>query len=123
MRTVDVMLDRKSIGYRVYIARMEARMQTVELADLCDISDVHMRHIENGTRAPSLETLVAICNALHVSPAYFLASELDIHMDDPVDTAIKTVGDCSPREANMILAMLAEARKHLQDKNIGRKPE
>ena len=36
-----------------------------------------MGHIERGTRVANLETFVAICNALNVSPDYLLYDSLE----------------------------------------------
>ena len=38
-------------------------------------------HMERGTRAISLETFLALCNALEVSPSYLLYGNL-IKLDD-----------------------------------------
>ena len=114
----DAQIDRKALGYRIYMARTEANMQVGMLAGIVGISEIFLRQIELGRKLPSLTLLVNICNVLHVSPAYFLASDLSLDLDDPVQMTIDTISDCSPREAAMIVEMISGARKHLLDKSI-----
>lgn len=46
------------------------------LAERADISLSFLGHIERGSRKASLETIVSLCNALHVSPEYLLRESL-----------------------------------------------
>ena len=43
------------------------------------ISASFLGHIERGTRVASLETFVALCNELHVSPQYLLNQSLNTY--------------------------------------------
>ncbi|MDO4272001.1 MAG: helix-turn-helix transcriptional regulator, partial [Candidatus Saccharibacteria bacterium] len=47
-----------------------------ELAEMIEMSPAYIRQIECGNRKPSLETLIVLCNTLHVSPEYLLEGDL-----------------------------------------------
>jgi transcriptional regulator with XRE-family HTH domain len=49
-------------------ARRNSGLTQLELASLCDISDVYISQIENGHRIPSSQISVALANALQLDP-------------------------------------------------------
>ena len=71
------MIDYKDLGQRVRIMRRKNSLTQEELAEKAGISASFMGHIERGSRIASLDTLVALCNALKTSPQYFLAASLE----------------------------------------------
>lgn len=71
------MIDYKDLGSRIRLLRRKQGLTQEELAEKCDISASFMGHIERGSRIASLETLVALCNALQASPQYLLSASLD----------------------------------------------
>ena len=62
------MVDYKALGGRIRQLRRAAGMTQGKLAGLVGISGTFLGHIERGTRIMSLETLVALCAALQVTP-------------------------------------------------------
>ena len=71
-------MDYKDLGMRVRTLRRQMGFTQEELAEKVGISASFLGHIERGTRVASLETLVAMCNTLCVSPEYFLQSSLNM---------------------------------------------
>lgn len=72
--------DYISMGSRIRKARKEKHLTQEQLAEACNLSTAHIGHIERGTRALSIESLVTISEILSVSTDYLL---LDIsHADD-----------------------------------------
>ena len=68
-------MDYKAIGQRVRsLRRMEGLTQS-ELAEKAGISAPFLGHIERGTRVLSLETFMALCAALSVTPNDLLGME------------------------------------------------
>ena len=65
------------LGERVRQQRVLAKMTQEKLAEKAGISLSFLGHIERGNRKASLETIVAICNALKVSPNLLLQDSLD----------------------------------------------
>lgn len=77
------MVDYKDLGSRVRAARRAMNLTQEELSEQVGISASFMGHIERGTRVASLETLVSLCNVLHISPQTLLQAsltELDDHL-------------------------------------------
>lgn len=70
-------MNYKALGMRIRVKRRELNLSQAELAEKADLSPSFFGHIERGTRVASLETLVALCNALQVSPTYLLQESLD----------------------------------------------
>ena len=66
----------QGLGKRIRQQRKLLRMTQEQLAEQAGISLSFLGHIERGTRKASLDTLVRICNALHVSPQLLLQDSL-----------------------------------------------
>lgn len=68
-----------AMGRRIKKARKEKGLTQEQLAELCDLSTAHIGHVERGSRALSIETLVKIAIVLEISTDYIL---LDIIADN-----------------------------------------
>lgn len=78
-------MNKKQIGTNIRNRRKELKMTQADLADRAHISVIHVSHIENGSVNMSLEALLAICHALHVTPNDILLGEyLFSSVDDMV---------------------------------------
>ncbi len=79
-------VDYRDLGLRIREARRKADLTQEELAEKMGISTSFLGHMERGSRNASLDTLVMLCNTLHVSPQELLAGsledEFDAHMPD-----------------------------------------
>ena len=71
-------MDYQALGRRIRIQRKLLNMRQDELAIKCGISTSFIGHIERGEKKFSIETLVSICNVLHVSPNQMLQDSLDV---------------------------------------------
>ena len=69
-------IDYAAVGGRIRNARLDAGLSQSELAERCSLSVSLLGHIERGSRKMSLETLVAVCEALNLSADYLLQDEL-----------------------------------------------
>ena len=68
-------MDTKAVGERIQIAREERCMTQRELAEVIGCTPQHISAIERGVKSPTLETFVAIANALRV-PADVLLQDV-----------------------------------------------
>ena len=59
-------MDAKAVGERIQIAREECCITQRELAKTVGCTPQHISAIERGVKSPTLETFVAIANALRV---------------------------------------------------------
>ena len=64
------------IGYRIAKRRSDMGMTQEAFAESIGISRVSVVRIENGDQAPKLETVVQICEALHITPNELFPSYL-----------------------------------------------
>ncbi len=64
--------DYISLGERIRKSRKLKNLTQEQLAELCELSTAHIGHIERGTRALSIESLVLIARTLEVSTDYLL---------------------------------------------------
>lgn len=69
---MKIQFDYASLGQRIRKARKEKGLTQEQLAELCDLSTAHIGHIERGTRALSIESLIVISEILNVSTDYLL---------------------------------------------------
>lgn len=76
----------KALGMRLFKIRTARNMTQAEVGALAGIKDNHYANIEKGTRVPSLETFIAIANALQIDANYLLRESLTAlqGMDAPV---------------------------------------
>ncbi len=75
------MVNYADFGARVRSARRARGLTQENLAEQIGISTSFMGHIERGTRIASLDTLVALCNALEISPHELLQASLQDEID------------------------------------------
>lgn len=70
-------MNYEDLGQRVRSIRRQQGLTQEELAEQVGISASFLGHIERGTRVASLETLVALCNTLNVTPEFLLQASLE----------------------------------------------
>ena len=79
-------MNYRELGRRVRQQRTMCGMTQEELAEKSGISCSFVGHIERGEKKFSIGTLVALCNAMQISPNYLLQDSLDIGvLNDSVD--------------------------------------
>ena len=66
----------RAIGIQVRHRRLEKYMTQEQLSQNAGISPPFLGHIERGTRKLSVETLVALCEALECSPNDLLGCDI-----------------------------------------------
>ena len=69
-------MDYKKLGERVRKQRILCQLTQDELAKKMGISCSFVGHIERGEKKASIETIVALCNAMNVSPSVLLQDSL-----------------------------------------------
>ena len=74
-------MDYVDMGKRVRKQRQLIGLTQQELAERIGVSTSFVGHVERGTRKASLETLVALSNALGVGVDYLLAGSLQSSPD------------------------------------------
>ena len=83
-------MDYRELGRRVRQQRTMCGLTQEELAEKSGISCSFVGHIERGEKKFSIGTLVALCNAMKISPNYLLQDSLDQQvLNDSVDVGQK----------------------------------
>ena len=85
-------------------------MTQQELAERIGVSTSFVGHVERGTRKASLETLVALSNALGVGVDYLLAGSLQSSPDEENPS-----GAMDPNRRLVIREILSTLQEHLSD--------
>ena len=96
-------IDYTEIGHKIRQSRISHSYSQEQLAELTGISTAFLGHIERGTRAMSLETLVSICSVLNISIDYLLLDEIS-ETDSEITALIsevKSKGDVQYRKFNV----------------------
>ena len=70
-------MDYFALGKRIRKRRVEQGMTQEQLARQVGVTTSFIGHLERGSRKASLETLVALANALHVGVDYLLCDSLN----------------------------------------------
>ena len=70
-------IDYKELGKRIRAERRRQDLTQEKLAEMADISDSFMGHIERGGRTLSIETLAKLANALNLSIEYIICGEFN----------------------------------------------
>ena len=78
-------MNKNIIGENIQKHRKELGLTQAELAEMVQISTVHMSHIETGTASLSLSTLLNLCVALKVTPNDLLLGTYPLHFPDNDD--------------------------------------
>lgn len=69
-------MDYKKLGVRVRQQRELNKWTQGELARMVGVSTSFIGHIERGEKKASVETVVALCNAMEISPSVLLQDSL-----------------------------------------------
>ena len=74
-------IDYKELGKRIRAERRRQDLTQEKLAEMAEISDSFMGHIERGGRTLSIETLAKLANALNLSIEYIICGEFNYQPD------------------------------------------
>lgn len=69
-------MDYRKLGVRVRQQREQHEWTQGQLAQKVGVSSSFIGHIERGEKKASVETVVAICNAMEVAPSVLLQDSL-----------------------------------------------
>lgn len=111
-------IDYKAIGMRIRNRRKALKLTQQRLAELADLSDTNISHIERGATKLSLPSLIAIANALDTTTDYLLmdnvkASELPLRNEFAV-----LLKDCTKDEYNLLYSICRSALESQRKKGI-----
>ena len=74
---MDSYMDYRKLGVRVRQQRELNEWTQAQLAEKAGVSISFIGHIERGEKKSSVETVVALCNAMAISPSVLLQDSLN----------------------------------------------
>lgn len=97
--------DYVSLGARIRKARKARNLTQEQLAEACDLSTAHIGHIERGTRALSIESLITISHVLGVSTDYLLL-DIDISSAKKISNILSAVDNIDKVKYNKLYSVV-----------------
>ena len=99
-------LDSIAIGGRIKLYRTKKQLSQEDLGNEIGVTRKHLSKIEIGERAPTLDLLILIANALDVSADDLLVDNLT-HTSSSVGKELHTIlQDCTPYQKEMLIRVL-----------------
>lgn len=114
------MIDYKIIGMRIKEIRKEMGYTQEVLAEIAGLSVDHVSHIETGNTKMSLNVLIKIANAFHVTTDRLLYDNLyqaKAHLTDEVAAAFS---DASPDEIYVMLQAASAVKQAMRVRKLSR---
>ncbi len=93
------------IGNKLYEIRKRSGLTREEVAERANLSDRTYADIERGSSNMRAETLIGICNALHITPNEIFVdteAELDVQQEE----IFNRLKECSARERETALKLI-----------------
>lgn len=101
-----LIFDKLVIGNRLLTIRKRVGMTQAEVAEASGLSDRTYADIERGTVNMRVETLLRICESLHISPDEVLTEE-NTSLQQKRDEIFARIERLSPGERETALALLS----------------
>ena len=101
-----LLFDMRVIGNKLLALRKKAGLTQQEVAEAAGLSDRTYADIERGTVNMRTETMLRICQALHVTPDAVLTEDnptLSVRQDE----LFTQLDSCSPKEREIALNILS----------------
>ena len=110
-----MVLDFKSIGKRIKIARIRTNMTQESVADKIGVTPQHVSNIETGNSSVSLTTLVAIANLLNVSVDELLCDTVLKSKAVFIKEADDIFKDCNEYEVRVLVDVLKATKSSMRN--------
>ena len=99
-------MNQKAIGRRIKAAREKKQLTQEQLAELVDLSTMHISVIERGVKLPKLETLINIANVLDVSADVLLQDVINNRAEIFSSEASALINKLPQEDQRRVLAAL-----------------
>ena len=109
-----LLLDMREIGNKLLAIRKKTGMTQVEVAEAAGLSSRTYADIERGTVNMRVETILRICEALHITPDEIL-TESDVAMTAQQEEILARLNACAPKDKETALRLLSVYLQSLVD--------
>ena len=100
-----LVFDFRTIGNKLLSIRKKAGLTQSEVAERANLSDRTYADIERGTVNMRIETVLKICEALHITPDMVLTTE-DPDITAKQDEILNRLEQCTPSHKDTALKLL-----------------
>lgn len=101
-----LVFDFRVIGNKLHAIRKRAGMTQAEVAEAAGLSDRTYADIERGTVNMRIETVLRICNALHITPDEVLTDD-NSSLASRQEELWQRLMACSPKDRETALQLLS----------------
>ena len=108
-------MDNHQIGGRIRTIRLKNGMTQEQLAEAANLSVPYISHIERGFKRPSLETLVRVAGALHVTADCLLSGLQPADRNAFLQDIAELLNDCSLWERRVLLEVASALKRVLRE--------
>ncbi len=100
-------MDYVKLGMRVRQQRVLNRLTQEQLAERTGVSTSFIGHIERGEKKASMETVVALCNAMSAAPSVLLQDSLS-------DEVMRSQLSFNKANEDLVNGLMQVLREHTQ---------
>ena len=108
-----LIFDFRTIGNKLLAVRKRMGLTQTEVAEAAGLSDRTYADIERGTVNMRIETILRICNALHITPDEVLTEE-SISPSSKQDELWERLNSCNSKDRETALQLLSVFLKSLE---------
>lgn len=100
-----LIFDFVAIGNKLYGIRKKMGMTQADVAEASGLSERTYADVERGTVNMRIETLLRVCNVLHITPDAVVTEKTDSSYD--VELLFQQLNTCTPQERETALRLLS----------------
>ena len=108
-----LIFDLQTIGNKLLSIRKRMGMTQAEVAEAADISDRAYAEIERGSVNMRIETILRICNVLHITPDELFTKDTPSLLSQQEELWIR-LNACNPKDKETALQLLSVFLKSLE---------
>lgn len=108
-----LLLDTREIGNKLLAIRKKYGMTQNEVAEASGLSNRTYADIERGSVKMRVDTIIHICNALHITPDEILTSG-NTEITEQQEELFARLNACSPKDKQTALQLLSVFLKSLE---------
>lgn len=112
---MDKLFNSREFGRRLKSFRQKKHLSQMELAELIDTAPSSISHLENGTHAPSLGTLLKLASVLNIGIDDMLCDSLPVAENHLEKDISELLSDCSLQEKLIIRDIILTTKKTLRE--------
>lgn len=101
-----LLFDFRAIGNKLLSIRKRCGLTQAEVAEAAGLSDRTYADIERGTVNMRIETILRICNALHITPDEILTEDTSTQTQQQ-ELLLQRLNTCNPKDKETALKLLS----------------